>query len=60
MGWIKIFDMEEDAKTIADILSKTKTENRGLLLMNVSIELGKKTQYFTAKIILDAANKYGI
>lgn len=54
-----MIDIEIAAKIIANIIVKTDTDDRGLLLLEVSKLLKKKDQFFTAKTLVTAAKIYG-
>jgi len=52
--------LKQDAKKIANILTKIDPEFHGDLFVEVSAILNKRSQGFTAQLFSEIANRYGV
>jgi len=52
--------LKQDAKKIANIITKTNIDYRGDLLMEVSVILNQRTQVFVSQLFQEIANSYGV
>lgn len=51
--------MTNKAAMIADLIDKTDTQKRGDLLKKIASHLQSRSQYYTASLIMKAAQEYG-